>query len=405
MAARVGALIKPLTTRWFQAPRPLPEPPQLPPRFDVLTAYAFVNRVPVGKPLVPGQAGANSINWFVPIWQSGSGGLLNIFRLINHLGDEGFDSRIVIVGAPASMTSQSVADRISEQYFPVKAGVYVGAAVAPAARFSVATLWTTAYTVRNFLSTEHKCYFVQDFEPWFYPAGTEYALAEDTYRFGFFGITAGRWLSEKLASEYGMRTVAMGFSAEARYRPMSVSKQEGYRIFFYARPSTPRRGFELGLMALRQVAERLPGMQVVCAGEDISRYEVPFDHVNAGNLQLDELPGVYNECDAALILSFSNASLLPLEVMACGTPVVCNRGANNEWLVGHDNCFLAAPTVDDLAAALCQVLQDRSLREGLRKQGLALAASTSWAEEARHVGRALRQLGSTSTGGWCKPPA
>jgi hypothetical protein len=30
-----------------------------------------------------------------------------------------------------------------------------------------------------------------DFEPWFYPMGTDYVLAENTYRFNFYGFTAG----------------------------------------------------------------------------------------------------------------------------------------------------------------------------------------------------------------------
>ena len=48
----------------------------------------------------------------------------------------------------------------------------------------------TAYDVRNFHSTIHKCYFVQDFEPWFYASGSAASFAEETYRFGFVGITA-----------------------------------------------------------------------------------------------------------------------------------------------------------------------------------------------------------------------
>lgn len=296
------------------------------------------------------------------------------------------------------MTSESVASEAGRLFFPVRASFHLGASAAPPAHFCVATSWSTAYAVRDFLSTEHRCYFVQDFEPWFYPAGTDYALAEATYRFGFFGITAGHWLSEKLTSEYGMRTVAMGFSSEERYRPVAVPRSGRQRIFFYARPSTPRRGFELGMLALRQLARRIPEIQVFFAGEDVSRYEVPFEHVNAGILMLDDLPAAYSACDVALVLSFSNASLLPLEVMACGVPVVCNHGANNEWLTGHADCVLAPPTVDGLAAALWEVLQNRGLRDRLRDAGVARAASGSWAEEAARVGRALRELAETDRG-------
>ena len=36
-------------------------------------------------------------------------------------------------------------------------------------------------------------YFVQDFEPLFYPMGSDYLLAENTYRKGLYHITTGAW--------------------------------------------------------------------------------------------------------------------------------------------------------------------------------------------------------------------
>ena len=60
--------------------------------------------------------------------------------------------------------------------------------------------------MRDFRATAKKCYFVQDFEPSFFAPGSEWGFAEDTYRFGFHGITAGHWLADKLRNDYGMPT-------------------------------------------------------------------------------------------------------------------------------------------------------------------------------------------------------
>ena len=80
----------------------------------------------------------------------------------------------------------------------------------------------------------------------FYPMGSEYLLAENTYRFGFRGITAGTWLKGKLESEFGMKCEAFSFSYDREiYRPQE-KKTQGCRVFFYARPITPRRAWELG---------------------------------------------------------------------------------------------------------------------------------------------------------------
>ncbi len=47
----------------------------------------------------------------------------------------------------------------------------------------------------------HRLYFIQDYEPYFYPHGPEYALAEDSYRFGFRCIALGNMVATALRTE------------------------------------------------------------------------------------------------------------------------------------------------------------------------------------------------------------
>lgn len=98
-----------------------------------------------------------------------------------------------------------------------------------------------------------------------------------------------------------------------------------------------------------------------------------------------ELAALYRSCTAALILSFTNLSLLPLEVMACGCPVVSNRGANVEWLLNEDTTQLAAPTPEALAAAILEVLQNDSLRTLKTEAGLRFAERTDWGKEIKAI--------------------
>ena len=51
-----------------------------------------------------------------------------------------------------------------------------------------ATSWPTAYVVRSTPTPGARFYLVQDYEPMFYPAGTLYALAEESYRLGLYGL-------------------------------------------------------------------------------------------------------------------------------------------------------------------------------------------------------------------------
>jgi glycosyltransferase involved in cell wall biosynthesis len=180
-----------------------------------------------------------------------------------------------------------------------------------------------------------------------------------------------------------------------------------HRVFFYARPPTPRRAFELGLLVLEEVVRRVRDVEVVFAGWDISDYSVPFKHSDAGLLSLNELPDLYSQCDVALVLSLSNLSLLPLELMACGTPVVSNQSPSTEWLLNKNNARLAPTTVDDLADAVCAVLNDPTEANRLREGGFATVAATDWHSEARKMADILRGLDTTinSFGSTCSGAA
>src|SRR5476651_1273904 len=278
---------------------------------DVLGFYDFILDRPFGS-IFSDEVGNKTMNWFIPPYGRGSGGHLNIFRFVFLLERLGYECRIIIVGGHSKYDLVEAKSQIAEWFFPFAAPVYDGTEGVPAAFYSVATSWQTAYYVKNFQTTKYKCYFVQDFEPYFYAVGSESAMAEATYSFGFSAITAGGWLAEKLTDEYQTHAFPISFSYDRDlYRLMHRREPEIKRVFFYARPPTQRRAFELGLLALNEVVRRLPHVKVIFAGWDVSNYEIPFEHLNAGTLNVAELPDLYNQCDVALVLSFTNLSLLP----------------------------------------------------------------------------------------------
>lgn len=346
-------------------------------RIDVFEHYGFA--MPQVLQVLPGTADKNSLLWFIPDFNVGSGGHLNIFRTIWHLEKMGYTSTIVIGKPVLHHDAEAARDAIRQHFFPLNAQVIVGLQALPPAEFSVATGWDTAYDVRAFDGAQHKLYFVQDFEPHFYPVGTEFVLAENTYKFGFFGITAGHWLAEKLALEYGMSTHPVGFGVELdRYQRLPRRVPEIRRVFFYARPPTPRRAFEIGLLVLNAVWERLPDTQFVLAGWDTAGYHIPFSHLACGTVALDELPDLYSQCDVALVLSLTNASLLPLELMACGCTVVSNRGPNVEWLLNSDVANLVEPTPEGLTDSICALLEDDQARHAMSARAERFARRQTW---------------------------
>jgi glycosyltransferase involved in cell wall biosynthesis len=362
------------------------------PKRDVRTEYGFVQDDPVGLPPDMTTLDPMTINWVMPPFVKGSGGHQNICRFIYMLENRGFRCHVVVAAGSWFGTPGSVRANIRDWFFPIEAPVVLGMENAPPAYITIATAWMTAYDVRRFQPTRHRCYFVQDLELLFYAAGSASAFCEATYRFGFEGITAGTWLERKLAEDYGMKTHSVGFACDTSiYWPRS-RKDSRRRVLFYGRPSSERRAFEMGLLALEGVAATHADIEVVFAGGDVDEYEIPFRHRCVGILDFEGLASLYSECDVALVLSMTNLSLLPLELMACGVPVVSNRAPSTEWLLTDQIAQLAEPTVPDVCRAVCEVLDNSERRAQLQTAGLAAAARTSWDQEGDKMAAILSSL-------------
>ena len=138
-----------------------------------------------------------------------------------------------------------------------------------------ATAWQTAYPVLASPAAGARFYLVQDFEPSFYPAGSESLMAEATYRFGFHGVTAGRWLAAAPARrEYGMPADHFDFGSRLdalRARRAREPAERRTGVCYYCRPETPRRAYELAMVALDLFAARHPEVEIHLFGAPAGR--------------------------------------------------------------------------------------------------------------------------------------
>lgn len=328
-----------------------------------------------------------STAWIMNPPGESSGGAQTIFRFMRYLEQAGHRATVYLyhgweTSIDAPYLRQLIAANPSYSDVVAEFRAYDPAVgVDPDTDAIFATGWETAYPAFRDPSPARRFYFVQDFEPGFYPVGSEHVLAENTYRFGFHGITAGGWLAEKLARDYGMRTDAFGFGADlGRYRHADTGGGED--VFFYARPVTTRRGFELGVMALEHLTRMHPERTIHMAGWDTSGYDLPFEYVDHGVLSVDDLSRLYDRCSVALVLSLTNMSLLPLELLASGVIPVVNRGENNDKVVSNEFIRYADPSPHALAAALAEEMT-RPDRADRARAAAASVADMSWERPGR----------------------
>lgn len=333
------------------------------------------------------------IHWVIPEPGIGSGGHLNIFRFVSALQKKGMKNRVYVRKPVQFFSNEDLSAFIHKNYPIVDPEVefYYSCDGMPFCHAIVATGWDSAYFVRNFNNTISKFYFVQDFEPSFYAVGSEYKFAENTYRFGFRGLTAGDWLKGKLEKEYGMTCRSFHFSYDKElYHPIQ-KRDDHKRVFFYARPVTPRRAWELGLLALMELHKKIPELEVVFAGWDISNYYIPFAHLNAGSVPLNELADLYAQCDVCFVMSLTNLSLLPLEVMASNGVIAIQNDENNAWMVNNSNAVIIDCDPVNIAETLADYLNHPEKLIPLREKGLAYAQQTDWDKETEKVYQAINE--------------
>ncbi len=295
-----------------------------------------------------------------------SGGHQNLFRFIDYLERAGHTVRVYLYSAHQPYSVRLISEMIatSPSYPTVRATIedYTDAGVSSDIDALFATGWETAYPSFRDKSMARRFYFVQDYEPYFYAVGSEAALAENTYRFGFEGITAGGWLAHKLHADFGMKTASFEFGANRELYNLT-NRDKRKEVLFYARPVTPRRGFELGILALEHFAKERPDYKINLAGWDVSTYDIPFKYENLKGLKIDELNEVYNRCAAGLVISLTNMSLLPLELLSAGVIPVVNSGDNNTMVSSNTFIEFAAASPHALAKRMIEIVDRQDAAE------------------------------------------
>jgi glycosyltransferase involved in cell wall biosynthesis len=312
------------------------------------------------------------IAWIVPQPSAGSGGHRNIYRAAKKLSE--FGHRITLYHTETQ--DDSTKEFVCKNFYDLSDAEFVRYR-GTTARHDVcfATHWSTAYCLQaNRHRVRHPFYFVQDFEPMFYPMGSEYILAENTYRLGFTHVTSGPWPKAVLQREYSRDAHEFYFPIDTSiYRP-GPRTVEQRRVLFFARPEWNRRCYELGMAMLAQFARRNPDVEIVLYGSSkIASESVPFPHVNLKMLpSLAALADLYRNADLGIVFSTTNPSLVPYEMMACGLAVAdIGRDAAAVNYGGEENIFLLNPSPDLMAREVQQILKDDAERARRAASGMA----------------------------------
>lgn len=334
-------------------------------------------------------AGGKTVIWLLVNFLHPFGGVFTVLRIADALERRGWHNRIVIYdNTKFDITPQL---GLIKRYFPSLSAENFSALKGslndlPPADLGIATFWPSAYHLTNMRNVSKKAYLIQDYEAAFYPAGTAYALAENTYRLPLHRIYNTKGLMQYIESNYPFRGAKLTFftpSADARYEYAPKQLKDPIRFLFYARPNTPRNAYELSAVFANALKAKYGNrVQLVAAGENrhAGEKEEVFEHV--GLIPYDELPKFY--ASFHFIVSFmltKHPSYLPFEAMASGCGVLTNINEANNWFFEDgENCILSMPTISSLMDAVERALQ-KDTYERIIKRGRETVEQTNWENE------------------------
>jgi glycosyltransferase involved in cell wall biosynthesis len=206
------------------------------------------------------------------------------------------------------------------------------------------------------------------------------------------------------------RVRVIPYAASEAFRPASEGPERlatAYAVrppyFLYVGTIEPRKNLARALRAFARLGPELAQHQLVLVGDLGWKYEEVLAEARRPDLRGRVLlPGYVAEEDLPLLYTHAAAFVYPslyegfgfpvVEAMACGAPVLTSRSSSLTEIA--EGAAVLVDPLDEkaLADAFVALGTDAALRERLRAQGLARAATFTWQRTARETVEAYREV-------------
>lgn len=327
------------------------------------------------------------VAWVVHPPSPGSGGHTTLFRMVAMAAEAGFDCTLLLYNL-----HDGDPDHYAEIIRYAWPGLPVSVESVPEQILGfdvvVASSWSTAHVIATRATEGRRLYFIQDYEPFFTPRGSEYAYAEDSYRLGFRNLALGEMVQSLLRDELDVASDLIPFGLDTDDYRLETPPRERKGIAWYAKKGNDRRGYRHAIRALELFHERHPEEPIHVYGDVIE--DAKFPVINHGSLSPTELNDLYNSVIAGLALSFTNVSLVPEELLAAGAIPVVNDDRYARMVLKNLNVVWADATPAALADALAEVVTRRN-RQGRAEAAAASVHGRSWLPAGDAVVRILKE--------------
>lgn len=347
---------------------------------------------------------------FVLPVRGGGGGAHSVVQEATALRALGIEAAIAVNAANAD-SFRATYDRFAwlrEGGMAVFDGARELAPLLAGAEVAVATTNTSVHTLAEAVrdlrgQAPRTAYYVQDYEPLFYEAGSsDHAIAVASFGVlrdcTYFAKTT--WLTGVVEAAHGHAARLVVPSIDhGLYRPGQRPGSGRRRVVAMVRPSTPRRAPRRTLRLLGRVAAGAFGpIETIAFGTDAAELAqhgmaLPDGVVLAGSLRQAEVAALLRDADFFLDLSDYQAfGRTAAEAMACGCiPLAPLLGGTTDFLVDGVNGFLADTGSEHAVDAALRRMVGLTEAElaAIRQAGIAAVSGYTPARAARSEAEAL----------------
>ena len=339
------------------------------------------------------------VTWIVPEYGPSSGGHRTIFRHISELARLGIKSRMVVIETNNSFSLQQAHKNLPKDLDLSSLEIELATCISSLSTIIIVTSWHTAYWARSIAETK-RCrvfYFIQDFEPSFYPSGSLSILASETYLLPYTHIYASDWLAcvvpknesmclDKYVVNLGVDPKEFPVSGEIlNEREQRIMSGKTLNIAVYYRPVTPRRMEEHAYLLLAYISRFPIKARLHFYGWDWAKSEWPHEshwHKCHGILSHVEIGAFLNNMDACILFGSTNVSLMPLETMAAGLPTFVNEGKNNYCLL-EDLPIYFSNIPNKGFKQIIDVIENRQMLVDKMRYGFSKSVSKTWNAQSK----------------------
>ncbi|MEL6545982.1 MAG: glycosyltransferase [Myxococcota bacterium] len=252
----------------------------------------------------------------------------------------------------------------------------------------VATLYQTVEDLLERVSFDRRvmpAYYVQDYEPWFFPPGSlEWQMAVQSYGRvrGMVHFAKTQWLCELVERNHSVDVAKVSASVDhSVYYPRRRERRARKTVTAMLRPSTPRRAPARTLRVLEELLKSRAVDVLVFGASNIELrahgFSLPHGVKNLGVLSREEVAASLAHTDVFLDLSDYQAfGRTGLEAMACGAiPVLPALGGASDYVIDGVNGRLVdtSSELECLAVANELLSLSEQLFDGLRKNAIGTA--------------------------------